>query len=218
MSTRPPRRTPLSRASILGAALRVIDERGLDACTMRAVAATLGVEAMSLYHHVEGKDALLDGVVELVLSELEPASDGSGWREGLTGFAHRYRDLLRRHPNVVPLLASRPAVGYAAAARVAAPGLASLEAAGFDRRTAIRAARTITRYVVGFALAESAGPPAAPPRAPGGGDPAVAALLEALASDSPDELFAFGLDTLMDGLAARLSRSRGPGAPPAPPA
>ncbi len=192
---------------MLDAALRIIDRSGLEACTMRAVAAELGVEAMSLYWHVNGKDALLDGVVERILAELEPPPSPAGdWRAGLDALARDYRAVALRHAAAVPLLASRAGAGYAAAGRMAASGIASLEVAGFDRPTAIRAARTLARYVVGFTLAESEGA-----ESPAGADlpPAVAELLEAVARDDPEELFTFGLETLLDGLEARLTGAGG---------
>lgn len=174
---------------------------------MRAVAGDLGVEAMSLYWHVNGKEALLDGVVERLLAEVDPAPSPAGdWRAGLDAFARDYRAVALRHARAVPLLASRAAAAYAAAGRMAAGGIAALEDAGFDRPTAIRAARTVARYVVGFTLAEAGG--AAPAPRPGDLPPALAELLDAVARDDPEELFTFGLETLLDGLEARLRRSR----------
>jgi AcrR family transcriptional regulator len=199
-------RPPLTRDAVLDAALRVIDRSGLDACTMRAVARELGVEAMSLYWHVDGKDRLLDGVVERLLAEVPPSRSPGDWRAGLDAFAREFRAVALRHAPAVPLLASRAGAAYAAAARLTAGGIADLEAGGFDRRTAIRAARTVARYVVGFTLAE-AGAEAAP-APPADLPPAVGELLEAVARDDPEELFTFGLETLLDGLEARLARSR----------
>jgi TetR/AcrR family transcriptional regulator, tetracycline repressor protein len=196
------RRPRLSRDAVLSAALLVIDEEGLEACTMRAVAAELGVEAMSLYWHVPGKEALLDGVVERVLAEVaeehEPAGD---WRTGLAGFATAFRRVILRHPGVAPLLASRPLGAYATASRLAEDGVRRLEAAGFDRSTAIDAARSVARYVVGFTLAEAARPLAEPPP---GSSPMMDELLGRVARDYPAALFHFGLEVMLDGLATRL--------------
>lgn len=202
-------RPSLSRDAVLEAALRVIDRGGLEACTMRAVAGELGVEAMSLYWHVDGKEALLDGVVERVLAEVPMASGTAGdWRAGLDAFARGFRGVALAHPRAVPLLAARARVAYAAAGRAAEGGLAGLEVAGFDRPTAIRATRTIARYVVGFTLAESGDRDAPAPPASTGSSPALDQLLEAVARDDPEELFSFGLEAILDGLEARLSRSR----------
>lgn len=198
-------RPPLTREAVLDAALAVIDGAGLDACTMRAVAGELGVEAMSLYWHVEGKDALLDGVVERLLAEVPPFPSSAGWRCGLDAFARDFRAVALRHAAAVPLLASRARVAYAAAGRMAAGGIAELEAGGFDRPTAIRATRTVARYVVGFTLAEAGGP--APPAGAGALPAAVGELIDSVGRDDPEELFTFGLETLLDGLAARLGRA-----------
>lgn len=198
------RRPRLSRDAVLSAALTVIDEAGLDACTMRAVAAELGVEAMSLYWHVPGKEALLDGVVERVLAEVAaehtPQDD---WRAGLEGFATTFRDVILRHPDVAPLLAARPVGAYATASQLAEQGVGRLEAAGFDRSTAINAARSVSRYVVGFTLAEAARPLAEPPPA---SSPMMEELLDRVAHDDPAALFHFGLEMMLDGLQTRLDR------------
>lgn len=197
-------RPRLTRDAVLGAALAVIDDAGLEACTMRAVAGELGVEAMSLYWHVPGKEALLDGVVELVLAEVTAErGEGGDWRARTAAFAQTFREVILRHPNAVPLLARRALGAYAAAAQLAERGIVSLEEAGFDRATAIRATRTIARYVVGFTMAEAGSAPvpegAATP-------PLVEDLLARVVNDDPGELFSFGLETLLDGLEARLSR------------
>lgn len=199
-------RPRLTREAVLAAALTVIDEAGLEACTMRAVAAELGVEAMSLYWHVPGKEALLDGVVERVLAEVaDEREELHDWRANLASFAHTFRDVILRHPNTVSLLASRALGAYAAAGRMTEQGIARLEAAGFDRQTAIRAARSVARYVVGFTLAEAARPPRPAP-APTT-SPALDELLARVAGDDQGELFAFGLDVMLDGLEARLRRA-----------
>lgn len=198
------RRPRLSRDAVLSAALTVIDEAGLEACTMRAVAAELGVEAMSLYWHVPGKDALLDGVVERVLDEVaaehRPVGD---WREGLAAFATTFRAVILRHPGVASLLAARPLGAYATASQLTEQGVARLEAAGFDRPTAIRAARTVARYVVGFTLAEAARPLEEPGPT---SSPMLDELLDQVAHDDPGALFGFGLEVILDGLQARLGR------------
>lgn len=203
----PRTRPPLTRDAVLDAALSVIDRAGVEGCTMRAVAADLGVEAMSLYWHVDGKEALLDGVVERLLAQVDPPPSPAGdWRGGLAAVAREYRAVALAHARAVPLLASRAGYAYATAGRMAAGGIASLEAAGFDRPDAIRAARTLARYVVGFTLADAGA--GEPPDADV--PPAVAELLEAVAREDPEELFTFGLETLLDGLELRLRRASPP--------
>lgn len=177
---------------------------------MRGVAAELGVEAMSLYHHVPGgKDALLDGVVGAIVSgagdvDAAPVT----WRAGLAAFAIRYREVLAAHPNAVPLVAARPAAGYRAAGDQAGLALAMLRQAGFADADAARAIRVVVRWIIGFALGEAAsptGPPLADAAAAGS---AAGAILAGLGTGE-DSLFAFGLEALIDGLEARVSPRTG---------
>ena len=190
-------RPRLNRDAVLRAAQAIIDERGLDACTMRAVAAELGVEAMSLYWHVPNKEALLDGVIELMIAEMDVdyAADGD-WMSALRTSARTFRRVVLRHRNALPLLATRPLPAYAAASRMAEDSIASLEAAGFDRPTAIRCARTVSRYVMGFTFGERAPDEAPPPS----DSPALDELLKSVAADDQEELFEFGLETMLKGL------------------
>lgn len=198
-------RPGLTRDAILAAALHIIDENGLEACTMRAVAADLGVEAMSLYWHVPSKEALLDGVVEIVLGEVESVRrEGSTWQVSFLEFAHTFRGVLRSHPAVVQLIVNRPINAYVAVATSAGRELALREAAGFDRATAVRVLRTMGRVVVGSTLLEF-GAAAAPPS--DREEPAVADLVAAVHTDDPEQLFTFGLETLIAGLEAQLRRA-----------
>ena len=104
--------------------------------------------------------------------------------------------MVLRHRNALPLLTSRPLPAYAAASRMTEEAIRALEAAGFDRRTAIRAAHMLSRYVMGFTFAERA-----PGEAPRPSDsPALDDLLRSVAGDSQEELFEFGLETLLRGL------------------
>ena len=103
-----PPRTPLSRERVLDAALHIVDTEGVDALSMRHLAQALDREAMSLYRYATTKAALLDGVVELVLSELtvNPAADD--WHQELRELARDFRHLALAHPDMVPLLVTRP--------------------------------------------------------------------------------------------------------------
>lgn len=201
-----PRRR-LSRDAILDAALTIIDEGGLEACTMRAVAAELGVEAMSLYWHVPGKEALLDGVVQRMLAAAPEVEHRDDWRDELCAIAQAMRGVLLLHPNAIPLLAGRALGSHAASGAVVATTLGTLEAAGFERAVAIRAARTVYRYVIGYSLVESSvravpdGPPALNAESP-----LLSEFAEAVVNDPPADLFDYGLQTLLDGLAVSLSR------------
>lgn len=103
----------LTRASVLAAAVRLVDEQGLAALSMRRLGAALGVEAMALYHHVGSRDELLDGLVEHLFAEVVPVLDEAGqpgdWRAPLRVFAHAMLQTLLAHPQLVPVVLSRPA-------------------------------------------------------------------------------------------------------------
>ncbi|MEO6888010.1 MAG: TetR family transcriptional regulator, partial [Ktedonobacteraceae bacterium] len=100
---------PLTRQRVLEAALHLIDREGLEGFSMRKLGAMLGVEAMSLYNHVESKRALFDGVIELlIVQDQYPEKPDVTPREELWAFAHAFRDILRAHPRVLPLVATSP--------------------------------------------------------------------------------------------------------------
>ncbi len=108
---RPRMRTRLTRLTteqVLATALEIVDRESVDALSMRRLAQALDRDAMSVYRYAENKAALLDGVVELVLRELVIDPDAQDWTQELRLLAHRYRDLALAHPNVVPLLVTRP--------------------------------------------------------------------------------------------------------------
>jgi AcrR family transcriptional regulator len=146
----------ISREAVLAAALRLADEQGLAAVTMHAVARSLGVTPMALYRHVADKDALLDGLVELLLTEYpRPAAEGR-WDERLVALADGIRATARRHPAVFPLLLTRPAVTPAArTVRDTVQGV--LREVGLPDPEAARAERLISTAVLGFAASEAAG-------------------------------------------------------------
>ena len=146
----------ISREAVLAAALRLADEHGLEAVTMHAVARRLQVTPMALYRHVDDKNALLDGLVELLLTDYPlPQAEGR-WDERLTALAHGIRDTARRHPAVFPLLLTRPAV--TPAARVVRDAVQSaLREGGLPETEVARAERLISTAVLGFAVSEAAG-------------------------------------------------------------
>ncbi|WP_281412194.1 TetR/AcrR family transcriptional regulator C-terminal domain-containing protein [Miltoncostaea marina] len=206
MSTGGPRR-PLSAGRIVRAAMDLIDERGLEALTMRRLGAELGVEAMSLYKHVRGKEAILDGVRELLLAELAASGPAAGrdWREALLRFARAYRALARAHPGSFALLAAAPERAYVAGSDVAEAAIARLLEGGFERAAAIRALRTVIRYVIGASMVERA---AGDEAAPVGADelaalstarPLVGELVGSLGTPGDEALFEFGLAALVAG-------------------
>ena len=206
----PVERAPLSRDRIVATALRLIDERGLAQLSMRRLGAELGVEAMSLYKHVASKDALLDGVRELLLAELEATPPpGRDWAEDLLSFARRYRALGLAHPEAFGLLARGADRAYVAGRGSVEAGLRGLVAAGFDPETAAYALRSVVRFVLGFSLIDMAGEDAPAPLADAElgalarEQPMVASLMRSLGPRTEDALFEFGLQALIAGIAAQ---------------
>src|SRR5918995_6954834 len=102
------KRQPLNRRRILETAVRFVDSEGLEALSMRKLGAKLGVEAMSLYNHVPNKGALLDGMVEVLLGELEIPPESEGWERRIREAYGAFRRLAHEHPNVFSLLLGRP--------------------------------------------------------------------------------------------------------------
>src|SRR5678816_2585028 len=92
------RRKPLSRERVLRAAIELADADGIEALSMRKLARELGVEAMSLYNHVANKDAILDGIVEVVAAEAEFPADETEWKSAIRQSAIATRDMFVRHP------------------------------------------------------------------------------------------------------------------------
>lgn len=105
-------RQGLDRRRIVGGAVSIIDDEGLKALTMRRLGEYLGVEAMAIYHHIHGREELLDAVVEAVIDELyadpEVHMDATEWQEYLYRLAHGVRRIALAHPEVFPLVCTRP--------------------------------------------------------------------------------------------------------------
>jgi AcrR family transcriptional regulator len=184
----------LSRRRVLEAALAYVDEHGLDALTMRKLGAALGVEGTALYNHVQGKDGLLDGLVELLWSEVHAATETSGgWQDILRSAARATRDVVHRHPQVAPLVCSRSVMPIEAL-RLFAACLTSMEEAGFDRQHAGQAVCAVTGHAFGYALMEQfAGTPGAGDDAPEPEPQRIRRVAQLLPRDVPDDLFEVGL-------------------------
>jgi AcrR family transcriptional regulator len=160
----PSARVPLSRERVVSAAIDFIDEFGLPGLTMRRLGETLGVEAMSLYRYVPGRENLLDAVVESITAQLERDPEvlhepRDGWEDFLVRLAHGVRRVALAHPKVFPLVASRP---------LEAPWLrpplrsltwverflVGLAREGFDDDSAVGAYRAFTSFLLGHLLLE----------------------------------------------------------------
>lgn len=152
-------RVPLSRERVLATALRLVDAEGLDALTRRRLAAELGRDAMSLYRYAPDRAALLDGIVELVLAELEIPDDGQDWRTRLRRTAHSFRKLALAHPHVVSLIVTRPistplGLRSLGTLRPLEHMLTLLTDAGFSPPMALRIHRLYTGFLYGHILTE----------------------------------------------------------------
>jgi AcrR family transcriptional regulator len=213
------RRTRLNRDRVLQAAVALADEAGLDGFSMRGLAQELGVVPMALYKHVANKEELLDGMVDIVFSEIEAPSADVDWRSALRRRATSARDALKRHPWAVGRMESR----YPGAANLRHHNavMGCLRGAGFSFELAVHAYSVQDAYIYGFALQErdlgfetpeSAGE-AAQRRAETVGTlgdyPYLAEVVTKLPETGYDNAveFAWGLDLILDGL-DRLRASR----------
>ena len=159
-------RKTLSRARIVAAAIAFVDEHGLTALTMRRLGRQLGVEAMSLYRYVNGREDLLEGMVDHMVAQLHLRPDGSelgpadGWQAHLQWLAHGVRDLAREHPKVFPLIATRhPAAPWLRpplrSLRVVEDFLSMLISRGFSDGRAVMAYRAFSSFLLGHLLLEA---------------------------------------------------------------
>jgi AcrR family transcriptional regulator len=205
------RRAPLTRDKVLRTALRLADEGGIEAVSMRRLGVALKVEAMSLYKHVADKDDLLDGLADQVTQEFTVAVPGGDWRGVIRASAISVHAALRRHPWAGPVLESRLRPGPAHL-RYLDGVLATLAAAGFPPLLAGQAFMALDSHTYGFAMQEQAWAwePSESRRLaaemagtlPADRYPSLQAMAQAAASADPvmQVDFTFGLDLLLDGL------------------
>jgi AcrR family transcriptional regulator len=205
----------LTRERVVAEALAVIAEDGVQALTMRRLAARLGVVPGAVYHHVRNKQRLHDLLLDGVLAEIDFNLDPSlAWTEQLKVLAHRLRQVLEDHPGVAGILKTRDPLGPHSLA-LAEAFLGPLQTAGFGKREAGLAFFLLVDYTIGFAVG---GPPASvneqrvrdpATRAqlhqffrslPATRFPALVALGEHVWVDNRDERFTAGLDALVAGL------------------
>jgi AcrR family transcriptional regulator len=150
-------RAPLSRERVLRGAVAVADAGGIAALTMRSLAHELAVKPMSLYHYVTGKDEILDGIVDLVFSEIDLPSPGGDWKSQMRRRAVSARRALRRHPWAIGLMESRANPGPATLRHHDAT-LGTLRSAGFSVEMTAHAYALLDSYIYGFALQEASLP------------------------------------------------------------
>ena len=203
----------LSRQKVIDAAMALADRDGIDSLTIRALADSLGTKPMSMYHYVDGKDAVLAAMVEAVFAEMRRPNPDVPWREALRDRCVSARDVLRTHPWAVPLLESGSAPGPESLAHHEAV-LATLARAGFSLQLMAHAYAILDSFIYGFAMEEAnlavQGGEQSPQLAEqiaAAFDPAKYPHLVRLATEhvmrpsySFGASFEYGLDLLLDGL------------------
>ncbi len=222
-----PARERLTRDRVVAAAMHIMDAEGLDAVTMRRIAREVGVEAMSLYHHVRDKEDLLDGICAMVMREFRYPDEDRPWIEVARDGAREWRRVLREHPNVIALWADRQRPMTELEALMPMEfALRVIARAGIDEREGVLVFNVLGGYIMGVVMMEvgamfsagttrpgPSGPHAVhsklPEEAVAGSLPAetlpcLVAALPYLAECDPDDQFEFGLDLLLAGIASRV--------------
>lgn len=212
------RREPLSRERIIRTALRIMDEEGLEAVTMRHIGREVGVEAMSLYNHVRDKEDILDGIVEHVLAEFRvPRVDD--FMEAARLGAREYRRLLLAHPNVITLMTERKsAFTNVESLRAYEFALDRFRGAGLSEADSVKAFHAFGGYILGFVMMElglMVGGPEDAEHARAHEDmarllttadlPRLREALPYIIDCDTEEQFEFGLDLLIHGILARIA-------------
>ncbi|WAS91719.1 TetR/AcrR family transcriptional regulator [Nannocystis punicea] len=216
---KPARRAPLSRERVLQAAVRLADEEGLAALSMRRLAQALGVEAMSLYNHVTSKEDVLDNMVDLVIGEIEAPTVGGDWKAAMRRRAVSAHEVLLRHRWAPQLVVATLNIGPAMRRYVDAT-IGCLTAAGFSYPLADRAWNAIDSHIYGFTL-QQLNFPLEPEQYAGAAQqflhlippeqyPHMHAMSRLVIEGKHDGLqdFTFGLDLLLDGLERLLDRAK----------
>lgn len=211
-------RAPLTRESVIRAAVELADRQGIAALSMRALAQALKVEAMSLYHHVPGKEALLDGMVDLVFSEIYAPRVGGEWRQELRARSLSGREVLARHPWAIGLMDSRSGAGMETLRHHDAV-IGCLRSAGFSLPLIAHAFAVVDAHLYGFMIQELSLPFDSSEELEGLAEsmldqqalaalPHFAEFVQGHALQpgySFGDEFEWGLDLVLDGLARRLA-------------
>lgn len=215
------RPSPLTRDEVFAAALAIVDQDGAEALSMRRLGQALGRDPMAIYRHAANKAALLDGLAELILSQLEVEPSEQPWPAQLRSFANNFRKLALAHPNVVPLLVSRPlatplGLRPPSTLRPLESILELLVRAGFAPADALSTYRALLGYLYGHVLNELQEIVDNPDetddllrlglyRLPMREFPRLRSLATVLASYDAAADFEHGLDMLLDGISAHYA-------------
>lgn len=220
-------RVPLTRDRVLHAAVALADESGSESLSMRKLGEAVGVEAMSLYHHVANKEDLLDGMIDVVFAEIALPSAGEDWKTAMRQRALSARRVLSHHGWAIGFMESRSSPGQATLRHHDAV-LGCLRGAGFSVELAAHAFSVLDSYIYGFALQERSLPFHTPQETV---ELAESILAGVPADDYPHlaELttqhvlqpgydygneFEFGLDLILDGLERTSDVTAGQTVPP----
>ncbi|MFI6833683.1 MULTISPECIES: TetR/AcrR family transcriptional regulator C-terminal domain-containing protein [unclassified Kribbella] len=210
------RREPLNRERVLRAAITLADKEGLDALTMRRLGQEVGVEAMSLYNHVKNKDDILDGIVDLVLTDIDVPPAGTDWKKAMRRRSISAHEVLVAHPWAAMQIMSRYSIGLGMTRYLDAT-LGRLREGGFTIEGALDAWHTLDSHLYGFTLQQLNLPFAADDASRVSADvlpglsaeefPHVVEVIGHVMRSGRVEDFEYGLDLILDGLEAGLNGS-----------
>ncbi len=203
------RRAPLSRERVLRAAIELADQGGLESLTMRKLGQLLGVEAMSLYNHVANKNDILDGIVDLVVGDIDVPPAGTHWKAAMRQRSISAHQVLLAHPWAAMLVMSRFNIGPGMTRYLDAT-LGRLREGGFSIEGALDAWHTLDSHLYGFTLQELNLPfgveetqdvsASVLGQIPVEQYPYVFEVISRIMQTGRDEDFEFGLDLVLDGL------------------
>jgi AcrR family transcriptional regulator len=224
----------LTRERIIATAVEIIEREGVGELSMRRIAAQLGSGVMSLYNHIPGKEALLDGVAEYVISGIDVATDPAAtWEDEVRARARAFWRMGRAYPRCVLVVVSRPATSVTEMRPIEA-ALGTVHRAGISSEDAVRVVRTFIAYIAGSLVREAGVAPGLVPQRPLGHDqavlqadrpiglnpaqfPQVTSMAADLMNRDFDADFEFGLEMLIRALAAlRPARAKLPSGRPPP--
>ena len=207
------RRVPLSRDRVLRAAVALADRGGIESLTMRRLGQELGVEAMSLYNHVANKDDILDGIVDLVLSDIDVPPAGIDWRTAMRQRSISAHAVLLAHPWAAMLIMARFNIGPGMSRYLDAT-LGRLREGGFSVEGALDAWHTLDSHLYGFTLQQLNLPFEVEEtqrvsadvlgQLPADEYPHVVEVITEIMKSGRVEDFEFGLDLILDGLQRTL--------------
>ncbi|SME89714.1 transcriptional regulator, TetR family [Streptomyces sp. Amel2xC10] len=222
----PRSRTPLSKGRVLVTAVALADEGGVDALSMRRIAQALGVVPMALYKHVAHKNALLDGMIDVLVGEIDPPAEDADWKTAVRGRVLSARRMLLRHPWAPEVIESRMKARATPTPAVMAyldSMIGLFRAGGFSVELVHHAMHVMGSRLLGFSqelFQDTPGgepdPDAPPPEEMAARYPHITALAMAVAHDEDSVVgsgcddqaeFEFALDLTLDGLERLLART-----------